>query len=388
MGIRTFRQSPMSIIITLGFIIFNNYFKFAYRPPATKYKINLMKTKILLVSISFLCLKSYAQEIELRHLENIEIWVERNMSENHILKGTPSKVTYTNYEFNNQSQTFTEDLSIFLNLYRNSTYYIDSIGRVKHRTLLIYGNRDGADNYHYQEKPNQQTELFIERYWWKDKDNAQTEKELRLRIKEIYHNGLLVKRFDYEREIVFKYDEKDNLTDLALNIYKEPHQYNDEGDIVNLIDNTIIESKIMFSYTYDDKNRRKQKKEINSEYLTDVTRYLYDKDDRLIKKVLLSYHDNELSYIAATTYKYNAEGYVSELMEFLKNTIYDPISGTEEDYIQKYLTFIEANPDYYKEHKIYTYSYDSYGNWISKTFYDTTSGNDPIYKLTRQIDYK
>lgn len=334
--------------------------------------------------------ESHAQDIELRHLENIDMSDERNKNDHHIVKGNPSKITYTNYEYDKQAKAFKETLEVFLNMYRNSTFNIDSLGRIKDRSLSIYDDRSGIDHYHYREKSSQQKELFIERYWWKDIDNIQTDLEFRFRMKEVYHDNLVIKRFDYERENEFVYDDKNNLIEIILNIYKNPHQYNEEGIILNLTDNTIIESNTLFSYTYDAYNKRIEKKEINTEHITYITRYIYDKDDRLIKEIKLDYSDHVLSHINPIIYKYNAEGDIIELNEYFKTTLHQTPSGTEEEYIQEYLAFITDNPTYYKEHKTYSYVYDTKGNWISKTFYkkEWDTGYDPIYKLTRKIEYK
>ncbi|MFD2909815.1 hypothetical protein ACFSX9_13840 [Flavobacterium ardleyense] len=349
-----------------------------------------MKSKFVLLIIILLFQKSYSQEIELRHLEGLENWIEKSINDNHFIIGTPSRISYTNFDYDSQSENYKESLSIFLNFYRTGTYNIDSIGRTKDRSMLQYGNRKGIDTYYYQDKPNQQKELFIQRYWWNNQNDIPNEMELSFNLKEIYKNDLLLQRFGYENELNFIYDDKNNLTEIISKIYKNPHEYNEKGEILNLKNNSTIESNTLFTYKYNTKNIRIEKKEINSEYITWITKYIYDASSRLVKEIKLDYTEGVLIYINPKIYQYNLQGDVVVLNEYLKHTSQLP-SGNDEENIKSFLLFIDENPDYYlREHNAYTYQYDENGNWISKTFYkkESGSGYDYKYKLTRQIEYR
>ena len=240
-------------------------------------------------------------------------------------------------------------------------------------------------------KNKNQNELFIKRYWWYKKNDNSTKKELDFTLKEIYNGHILIHRFSFKFEFEFVYNNKNNLIKIILKEYENPHEYNAQGDILNLKTNKIIKSEILYSYKYDENNNRIEKKEINTEYITYITRYIYNKEGRLVKEIQLSYSEEILNYVNPKIYKYNSQGNIIELNEYIKQTAYESLSGSEEEFIQSFLSYIEEKPNFYLvEQNSYTYEYDEKGNWTSKTFYKKKSNSsfDDKNKLIRQIEYK
>lgn len=348
-----------------------------------------MKTRFALIFLVIVIQESFTQEIKLRNLEK-EFMGDTNFNGDHLIKGQPLKVSYTNYSYNEAQKTYKETLSTFLNLYRTGTFNFDSIGQIKNRQLLKYGNIKGADEYKYLQKNGNQTGIYIQRYWWYPDSNNAVQKRLDYNLKEIYTKHLLTHRFLYNSALEFIYDNSNNLTQIIRKEYKNPHEYNTHGAILNLKNNPTIKSEILYTYKYDRHNNRIEKREINTEHITYVTRYHYNEKGYLIKEIKLSYNDGILGYLNPKIYNYNNQGEVIELNVYIKHTAHDAPPSNEEAYIQSFLSFIDQNPDasYRNEHNAYTYEYDEKGNWITKTFFKKDRSYEYKYKLRRQIEYK
>lgn len=167
----------------------------------------------------------------------------------------------------------------------------------------------------------------------------------------------------------------------------------------NLTGNTLKSSIILFSYAYDDKNRCIEKKEINTEYITYITKYVYNEHNLLEKELQLSYTDKILDYVSIYTYQYDENGNLTDQKEYNKQTFNNGSKTLDEkNFVDIFLAQIKKDTDsYLKEHTAYTYEYDNNGNWVVKNFKkfgvqepwisNSKIGWINMYRIERVIEY-
>ncbi|MEM8847454.1 MAG: hypothetical protein AAGD17_10165 [Bacteroidota bacterium] len=349
-----------------------------------------MKTKTIFLFVLLLSVKCLSQDVELRNLER-EAFGDIVLTGYHSVKGKPSKVTYNNYSFNETKNDYEQSIDVLLEYYRNGTFQLDSLGRILHRYMSKYDVQDGVDSYKYSVSKNGDSTIFIRRYWWKKGHEKESDGQLDMVLKEVYKDGLLTNRFSYNREREFIYKDR-NLIKIITKEFVDPHDYDENGVIRNLKKNEVKTSSTLFTYKYDEHNRRIQKKEVNTEHITYLYNYVYDEKNRLKHSIELSYGDEILNYVSINKYKYNSNNDIIERREYYKTATYEsePPRGKGETFISDFLTHIKENPDtYLKEVNTYDYKYDLHGNWTIKTFESKPTNSDYTskYKLERKIVY-